>query len=314
MADPSHSTMTTLETTYQRKTHREHILDLPETYIGSTTTASEEVFLRGDSAGDKFVQVTIPVNPGFYKLIDELLVNAHDHAIRLRQKASPDLVKKINVLCTDDGFTIENDGESIDVVEHPEHKVWIPQMIFGELLTSTNYNKDEKKLVGGKNGYGVKLVNIFAKELKVIVKDQARKLLYEQTFENNMTTIGKPKITPLKKAAVLSVGIGWRPDLPRFGMTCIPEGMQKLIERRVVDLAMTLGKDVKVTWNGTLVKCRTLLDYAKAFLPDGAPIVAESPNDRWQIVIADSPTDKQFAMSFVNGIWTSKNGQSRHRL
>ena len=300
--------MTTLETTYQRKTHREHILDLPETYIGSTTTASEEVFLRADSDGDKFVQVTIPVNPGFYKLIDELLVNAHDHAIRLRQKASPDLVKKINVLCTDDGFTIENDGESIDVVEHPEHKVWIPQMIFGELLTSTNYNKDEKKLVGGKNGYGVKLVNIFAKELKVIVKDQVRKLLYEQTFENNMTTIGKPKITPLKKAAVLSVGIGWRPDLARFGMTSISEGMQKLIERRVVDLAMTLGKDVKVTWNGKLVKCRSLLDYAKAFLPDGAPIVSESPNDRWQIVIADSPTDKQFAMSFVNGIWTSKNG------
>jgi len=299
-------TMATLQTTYQRKTHREHILDLPETYIGSTTTASEEVFLP-DSEG-KFVSRTIPVNPGFYKLIDELLVNAHDHAIRLRQKASSDPVKKINVLCTDTGFTIENDGESIDVVEHPEHKVWIPQMIFGELLTSTNYNKDEKKLVGGKNGYGVKLVNIFAKELKVIVKDQTRKLLYEQTFEDNMTIIGKPKVTPLKKAAVLSVGIGWRPDLARFGMTCITEGMQKLIERRVVDLAMTLGKDVKVTWNGTLVKCRTILDYAKAFLPDGAQIVSESPNDRWQIVVADSPTDKQFAMSFVNGIWTSKNG------
>jgi len=298
--------MATLQTTYQRKTHREHILDLPETYIGSTTTASEEVFLP-DSEG-KFVSRTIPVNPGFYKLIDELLVNAHDHAIRLRQKGSSDPVKKINVLCTDTGFTIENDGESIDVVEHPEHKVWIPQMIFGELLTSTNYNKDEKKLVGGKNGYGVKLVNIFAKELKVIVKDQTRKLLYEQTFADNMTVIGNPKVTPLKKAAVLSVGIGWRPDLARFGMTCISEGMQKLIERRVVDLAMTLGKDVKVTWNGTLVKCRTILDYAKAFLPDGAPIVSESPNDRWQIVVADSPTDKQFAMSFVNGIWTSKNG------
>ena len=299
--------MTDLSSAYQRKTHREHILDLPETYIGSTVTATEEVFLR-DSSG-AFKPETIAVNPGFYKLIDELLVNAHDQAIRLRQSGSADQVKKINVLCDPVGFTIENDGEPIDVAEHPEHKVWIPQMIFGELLTSTNYNKDEKKLVGGKNGYGVKLVNIFAKEMKVIVHDKARKLLYQQTFADNMTKIGKPEVTtPKKKPDVLSVAVGWKPDFARFGMTDITESMRRLIERRVWDLAMTLGKDVKVSYNGELVKCRSLVEYAKSFLPDGAPVVSESPNDRWTIVVADSPTDKQFAMSFVNGIWTSKNG------
>jgi DNA topoisomerase-2 len=299
--------MTDLSTAYQRKTHREHILDLPETYIGSTVTVNETVFLR--DADGKFNSAVVAMNPGFYKLIDELLVNAHDHVIRLRQKNSTDPVKKINVLCDGMGFTIENDGEPIDVAEHPEHKVWIPQMIFGELLTSTNYNKDEKKLVGGKNGYGVKLVNIFAKEMKVFVHDKARKLLYEQTFEDNMTKIGKPEITKLKKKPeVLSVAIGWRPDLARFGMTEIHPDMRRLIERRVWDLAMTLGKDVKVTWNAEPVKCKSLLEYAKAFLPEDAAVVAESPNDRWHIVIADSPTDNQFAMSFVNGIWTSKNG------
>ena len=294
-------------TAYQRKTHREHILSLPDTYVGSIETANEEVFLHEGSGS--FKPETIAVNPGFYKLIDELMVNAHDHAIRLRTKAATDQVKKINVLCTPEAFTIENDGEPIDVAEHPEHKVWIPQMIFGELLTSTNYNKDEKKLVGGKNGYGVKLVNIFAKEMKVVIHDKARKLLYQQTFADNMTTIGKPDVTtPKKKPDVLSVGIGWKPDFARFGMTEITPDMRRLIERRVWDLAMTLGKEVKVTFNGELVKCRTLVDYAKAFVPDGAPVVAESPNDRWNIVIADSPTDKQFSMSFVNGIWTSKNG------
>ena len=138
--------MTDLSSAYQRKTHREHILSLPDTYVGSIETATEEVFLRD---GDGFKTATIPVNPGFYKLIDELVVNAHDHAVRLRSKGSTDPVKKINVHCDATGFTIENDGEPIDVAEHPEHKVWIPQMIFGELLTSTNYNKDEKKLVGG---------------------------------------------------------------------------------------------------------------------------------------------------------------------
>jgi DNA topoisomerase II len=80
--------------------------------------------------------------------------------------------RSIDIHCGATLFSIKNDGEPIDVAEHPEHKTWIPQMIFGELLTSTNYDKNEKKLVGGKNGYGVKLVNIFAEEMVVTVVDQ----------------------------------------------------------------------------------------------------------------------------------------------
>lgn len=293
--------MTDLSSAYQRKTHREHILSLPDTYIGSIETAQEEVFLRD---GDSFKATTIPFNPGFYKLIDELLVNAHDHAIRLRQKKSENPVKSIKIGCNSTHFGIMNDGEPIDVAEHPEHKVWIPQMIFGELLTSANYNKDEKKLVGGKNGYGVKLVNIFAKEMAIEVIDQPRGLTYSQLFKNNMTEIEKPVIKKSKQKSVVSVG--WAPDFVRFGMTEISIDIQKLIERRVYDLAMTLGKEVKVTFNDEVVKCRSLTEYAKGFGCD--TVVYESPNDRWHIAIADSPTDKQFAMSFVNGIWTSKNG------
>ena len=292
-----------LSQAYQRKTHREHILDLPDTYIGSIVTGPEEVFVRD---GDNFKSTEVAFNPGFYKLVDELLVNAHDHVIRLRQKNSENPVKHIEVYIVGNGttFTIRNDGEPIDVAQHPEHKVWIPQMIFGELLTSTNYNKDEKKLVGGKNGYGVKLVNIFAKHMNVHVQDAGRQLSYMQTFRDNMTKVEEPVIKKSKSKS--NVQIDWTPDFARFGMTSITEEMQHLIERRVYDLAMTLGKDVKVSWNGTPVKCKNLTEYAKGFGCE--TIVYESPNERWHIAIADSPTDKQFAMSFVNGIWTSKNG------
>jgi len=293
--------MTDLSTAYQRKTHREHILSLPDTYIGSIETASEEVFLRDE---DTFKATTIPINPGFYKLIDELLVNAHDHAIRLRQKNSENPVKNIDIDCNATLFSIKNDGEPIDVAEHPEHKTWIPQMIFGELLTSTNYDKNEKKLVGGKNGYGVKLVNIFANEMVVTVVDQPRGLKYKQTFKKNMTEVEKPIVIPNKGKS--SVQVIWTPDFKRFGMQNIDDGMMRLIERRVWDLAMTLGKEVKVSWNGTAVKCKNLTEYAKAFGCD--PVIYETPNERWHIAIGDSPVDKFFSMSFVNGIWTSKGG------
>ena len=293
--------MADLSTAYQRKTHREHILDLPDTYIGSVTTANEEVFLR---EGEEFKAAPISLNPGFYKLIDELLVNAHDQVVRLRSRQSTNPVKNIEITCSGTGFQIKNDGEPIDVAEHPEHKTWIPQMIFGELLTSTNYDKNEKKLVGGKNGYGVKLVNIFAHEMKVTVVDQPRGLTYTQTFRNNMTVVEPPRVATSK--AKSSVCVQWEPDFARFGMKGIDDGMQRLIERRVWDLAMTLGKEVKVTFNGTVVKCKNLTEYAKAFGCD--PVIYETPNERWHIAIADSPVDKSFSMSFVNGIWTSKGG------
>lgn len=288
---------------YRKHTHREHILSLPDTYIGSIETADETVWLHG--ADGTFTSQTIPVNPGFVKLVDELLVNAHDHVVRLRQRASETPVKHIEVVCDGQTISVENDGDPIDVAEHPEHKIWIPQLIFGELLTSTNYDKEEKKLVGGKNGYGVKLVNIFAKRLEVSIVDAPRKLHYSQVFEDNMTKVGAPKTKASKGKS--HVRLTWTPDYARFGyVDRMPEGIVKLIERRVYDLAMTVGKDVKVTWNGELVKCRTLVDYAKAF--GCAHLVHEAPNDRWSIVVAPTPADGFFQSSFVNGIWTSKGG------
>ena len=286
---------------YQKKTHREHILSLPDTYIGSIHNAEEEVYVR---SGESFTKSKLIVNPGFYKLIDELLVNAHDHVVRLRTRNSENPVKKITISCDQHHFYIENDGEPIDVVQHPEHKVWVPQMIFAELLTSTNYDAEEKKLVGGKNGYGVKLVNIFAKRMEVMIVDTARKLSYQQAFSLNMTKIDEPKVRA-SKTSRSSVAIRWEPDFARFGMTEITPDMLKLIERRVWDLAMTVGKDVKVIWNGEPLKCRNLTEYAKSYGID--TVVYESPNDRWHIAVGQAP-DGAFNMSFVNGIWTSKGG------
>jgi DNA topoisomerase-2 len=286
---------------YQKKTHREHILSLPDTYIGSVQNAEEEVFVRKD---DAFVKAKLNINPGFYKLIDELLVNAHDHVVRLRTRKSENPVKHIEIFLEDDSFMIENDGEPIDIVEHPEHKVWVPQMIFAELLTSTNYDKEEKKLVGGKNGYGVKLVNIFAKTMDICIKDAARGLVYNQTFEENMTIIKPPSVAKAKNKKS-SVMIRWQPDFARFGMTKITPDMKRLIERRVWDLAMTVGKDIKVSFDGQVLKCKNLVEYAKSYGVDS--VVYESPNERWHIAIGHA-TDGSFNQSFVNGIWTSKGG------
>ena len=299
--------MADLSKQYRKHTHREHILSLPDTYIGSIENTTEELYIVNDESFTP--DMVTNFNPGFYKLFDELLVNAHDHVVRLKQRKSTNPVKHIEIsILNETSIVIKNDGESIDVETHPEYGVYIPQMIFGELLTSTNYDKTEKKLVGGKNGYGVKLVNIFAKKLVLTVVDSVRQLKYTQTFEDNMSVVGLPKIVACKNKPY--VEIEWTPDFNRFGWKepKIPAQLLKVIERRVYDLAMTVGKDVKVTWCDRQIKFRDLTSYASWYLPKEAVVLTETPQTGWQIAVSDSPIDRTFNVSFVNGIWT-KSGK-----
>lgn len=293
--------MSDLTKQYRKHTHREHILNLPDTYIGSIENTTEELFVVNE---ESFQLKTInPFNPGFYKLFDEILVNAHDQVVRKRGSENP--VKKIEVEIENNAvITVRNDGESIDVAEHPDYKVYIPQMIFGELLTSTNYDKNEKKLVGGKNGYGVKLVNIFAKKLDLTIVDSKRALKYTQTFENNMSVVHPPVIKACKTKSFVEVS--WTPDYTKFGWKepTIPADLLEVIHRRVVDTAMTVGKDVKVSWCGTPIKFRDLGAYASWYLPKDATVLTDVPQVGWQLAVADNPFDRAFSVSFVNGIWT----------
>ncbi len=274
-------------------------MNLPDTYIGSIENATEDHYVVQE---ESFVSKNVMFNPGFYKLIDELLVNAHDHVVRLRTRGSDMPVKHIDISSDGKTFTIENDGEPIDVEKNPENG-WIPQMIFGELLTSSNYDMEEKKLVGGKNGYGVKLVNIFAKKFELTIIDTKRQLKYTQTFENNMSKISDPIVKPTKSKAL--VRIVWTPDFAKFGWKdSIPQPILDVVQRRVYDLAMTVGKDVRVTWNDAHVKFRDLSTYVSWYLPKDTPILCCNPQTHWTVAVSDSPTDKAFNVSFVNGIWT----------
>ena len=185
-----------LEETYQKKTDKEHVLDNPDTYIGSVEQVQNNDWVLSDQ--NKIELTTHNYIPGLYKLFDECIVNARDHVIRCQSLDNP--VTYIHISIDDSGvISIVNDGKGIDVVEHPEHKMYIPEMIFGHLRTSTNYSKTEKKIVGGKNGFGVKLVFIWSEWGSIETVDANRHLKYQQRFLNNLDTIEQPKITKCTK-------------------------------------------------------------------------------------------------------------------
>ena len=103
-------------------------------------------------------------------------------------------------------------------------------MTFGHLLTSTNYDDEDERVVGGRNGYGAKLTNVYSRVFNITIKDPVAGLKYCQRWEDNMTVCKKPKITKYSGAAS-SVCITFVPDWEKFGMTGLSPEFSRLLKR-----------------------------------------------------------------------------------
>lgn len=304
-----------LEKTYQKKTDRQHILDAPDTYIGSVEETEYDTFvLETDNGVAKIVKKNINIIPGLYKLFDEGIVNCRDHVARMAglEKNKQNIpVSYIDISIDSEGvITMINDGNGIDVAKHPEHDLWIPEMIFGHLRTSTNYDKDEKKIVGGKNGFGFKLVLIWSEWGSVETVDHNRKLKYTQNFRDNLTVIEDPVITKVSGKPYTKVV--FKPDYKRFG---VPNGLSKnmveLLNRRIYDIAAVTDKKVIVRHNGTANGIKTFQQYIDLYIggKDKTARVYEEGSERWEYCVCISPFDEFTQVSFVNGIYTGKGGK-----
>jgi DNA topoisomerase-2 len=305
--------MASLSETYQMKSDKQHVLDNPDTYIGSVDIVEEPAYVYEDS---KIVSKTIHLNPGLYKMVDEALVNARDHVVRmLRRKESGDastcLVTSIEV-DIDDGrrITLTNNGDGIDVEKHPEHGLWIPEMIFGHLRTSTNYNKEEQKVTGGKNGFGVKLALIWSTWGMVETVDARRGLKYSQVFENNLDVIHPPTVTPVSKKVKPYTKVSFEPDYARLKMDGgLTPDLVALFKRRVFDMSGVTSKQVKVSFNGEPIAVKDFEHYVGLYTGE-APLAYEThPGGWWTYAVALTTEEHFTQVSFVNGIFTSKGGK-----
>lgn len=303
-----------LSNKYQKKTDIEHILSNPDTYIGSVEEVeSDQWILNVD--GDKIIEKNIKYIPGLFKLFDEGIVNSRDHVVRMLQaiangQANSIPVSNIEINIDDDGtITMLNDGNGIDVAQHPEHKLWIPEMIFGHLRTSTNYDKTEKKIVGGKNGFGFKLVLIWSTYGSVETVDHIRGLKYKQEFKNNLEEICKPSITKCKNKPYTK--ITFKPDYNRLGITNLTSDIVSLLKKRIYDVSAITDKNIKVKYNNNLVPIKNFQQYIDLYIGDksASPRVYENSGDRWEYAVALTPTNEFVQISFVNGIHTAKGGK-----
>lgn len=332
---------------YQKMTDREHILKKPDTYIGTIERAetmeyvmdvSPTVDIGGDASSDApaaaaaapatLTRRNITYIPGLYKLFDEGMVNMRDHVVRQAQAvadgkpdALPVTTLEVEIDPADGTIHMTNDGNGIDVAQHPEHKLWVPEMIFGHLRTSTNYDENKKeKIVGGKNGFGFKLVLIWSVWGRVETVDHIRGLKYVQEFRNNLSEIVPPVITKSKVKPYTRVS--FRPDYARFGLPSnnLTPDMIALFMKRTYDIAAVTDKSVKVKYNGALVPVRHFQQYVDLYIGakgsggeggsgSGVKRIYENPDPRWEYVVCLTTTDEFAHVSFVNGIYTPRGGK-----
>jgi DNA topoisomerase-2 len=302
---------------YQRKTDKQHILDNPDTYIGSVENVDAQMWVY-DDASQKITLKDIEYVPGLYKLFDEGIVNCRDHVIRMIH--SPILDKRyvsyIETSISQDGtIMMANDGNGIDIAKHPEYDIWIPEMIFGQLRTSTNYDKNEKKIVGGKNGFGFKLVLIWSEYGKIETVDHTRGLKYVQEFKRNLDEICPPVITKVTGAAAKPYTKVWfKPDYRRLGVPGLTPDMLALLKKRVYDIGAvtdhTINK-IKVILNGDKIPVKNFQNYIDLYLGGKTDVkrIYEEGSERWEYAVALSPTHEFIQVSFVNGICTFKGGK-----
>jgi DNA topoisomerase-2 len=284
----------------QKLTHIEHVLKRPDSYVGPVELGTEPYWILN---GDKFSKKNLKYSPALLKIFDEILVNAID-----RNSLHPKQVSSISIAIDKDvgSVTIENNGPlgGIGVRMHEKEGLWNPELVFGHLLTSTNYDDTQKRIVGGRNGYGAKLANIYSTEFSIVIKDHEAKQMYTQSWSKNMTVCDPPKIKK-HSGATSSVAITFTPEWKRFGMSKMDDTIYKIFQKRVWDANICTTQNCKVKFNGDVLTKQTFETYAK--MHEGVEDVTCVNGDRWSVCIGPAENGME-QVSFVNGLCTNKGG------
>ena len=272
---------------YQLLDEIEHVLKRPGMYIGSTKPHTSQEWILKDGMYEK---EELTYNPGFLKLFDEIISNSVDEHKRSGK------INQIKVVVKDNLISVWDNG-GIPVVQHPEHKVWIPELIFSNLRAGSNFNDDEGRIVAGTNGVGASLVNIFSNKFKIETADGTKRLV--QLFTKNMSVKGIAKISASSQGFT---EISYEPDLSRFEMKALDEAHIKMMRKRVIDIAAS-NPGLKLEFNGEKFRFKNFKEYVELYVQ--APVWEKS--EHWEFAVGHSKDGYQ-SISFVNSIETKDGG------
>lgn len=276
----------------------DHVLQKSGMWIGNKSLISETFFVVEDN---KIVEKELQYIPGLLKIIDEIISNSVDEYRRSTNLG----LTEITVQMIGNNKIVVSDNGGIPVVIHPETNTWLPQFLFGNLRTSSNYNEDEDRMGVGTNGVGSALTNILSSEFSCITADDKNSC--EIHWSNNMRNIGEPKISKSKEHFTT---IEFMPDLKQFGIDRIPFDFTHILRKRCLDAAAgTIGlKVIFEVYVGTcnepltrdVYQFESFQDYIKMYdgIIDKDQIIYDSIENKWEFAIVP---ESNIRVGFVNG-------------
>lgn len=236
---------------------RDHIYNIPDTYIGSIQP-NERVSWLFSPTTNRMVQSVITVPLGQERLMLEILWNACDNVSRSRLAGFDP--KCIEFFIDRSHIVVTNYGQPMPVELHPVYGEWGPTLNFSRLLTGTNFT-DQRGTMGGRNGYGNKLTNIFSLRFDVVVEDSIRQRYFTQSWTNNMCEASSPQVIEGYACAESKVQVGFDLDFARFGIPLPEQGggysdeFIMLCMRHCIDASYT--KKIPVIFNGQVFDVRS---------------------------------------------------------
>lgn len=300
---------------FRKLEHREHVLLRPGMYIGSVQAEPVTMYVLDEERG-RMVAEEVSLCPGLAKIFDEIIVNAVDHSTRTRKQSGAAPVKKIDIVIDSETGILEvaNDGDGIPVApaEAVYGNVYVPELIFGHMLSGSNFDDEEERTVGGQNGIGAKACNIFSRWFQIETVDDRAKLSYTQRFEDNMTVIGKPVMKKATRKPFTRVR--FLPDYARFATGSsagLTRDMFRVLQRRAYDVTAVTDADVSVSLNGKRIDVRSFERYVDLFVGGrgDAGRAYERVADGWEVAVALTDGSGMQHVSFVNGICTLRGGK-----
>ncbi|KAL6615034.1 hypothetical protein ACP70R_037304 [Stipagrostis hirtigluma subsp. patula] len=286
-------------------TLRNHILQLPDDYVGSVEKRKQELWVYERGA---MTRRAVTFVPGLYKIFDEILVDAADN--KQRDPAMDALLVKIDA--SEGSISVYSNGGGIPVEFHQEKALYLPEMVFGYLPTSSSGDNVDV-VTEGRNCYGLTLANIFSTEFVVEIADGLRMVKYKQVFSENMGKKSDPQITVCEEGENW-IKVTFKPDLAKFNMTHLEDDAIALMRKRVVDMAAILGDTVHVGLNGRRVPVTSFSRYMNQYIDSACvdrqrrlPRIFEKVNDQWELGVSLSEGKFQ-QVSLVNGIATFSGG------
>jgi DNA gyrase/topoisomerase IV subunit B len=265
----------------------EHVLHRPSMYIGSVDLTERTSYLYKD---DKFEYASYTFVPGLIKIIDEIIDNAVDVAIRTKFRCN-----KIRVRVTENEITVQDNGSGIPVEKLNGTDQYLPELAWSQMRAGTSFEDDRETI--GANGLGSVACNIFSTRFTGISDDGQRRFTLK--CKNNLSDISHD-ITDSKEPGVT---VKFKPDLEKFGLDKIDEIHMMLVHQRLINLAVTFPQ-IDFVFNNRKININPR-KFIRMF-SDGKEVSVET--DNCIIGVLPNEYDDFKFYTYVNGISMPNGG------